>query len=32
MVVASDRGLAGAYNANVIRLAEVRLQQHQAGG
>jgi F-type H+-transporting ATPase subunit gamma len=32
MVVASDRGLAGAYNANVMRLAEVRLQQHRADG
>jgi F-type H+-transporting ATPase subunit gamma len=32
MVVASDRGLAGAYNTNVIRLAEARLQQHTAAG
>jgi len=32
MVVASDRGLAGAYNANVIRLAEARLQEHTAAG
>jgi len=32
MVVASDRGLAGAYNTNVIRLAEARLQEHAAGG
>jgi F-type H+-transporting ATPase subunit gamma len=32
MVVASDRGLAGAYNTNVIRLAEARLQEHQAAG
>lgn len=32
LVVASDRGLAGAYNANVIRLAEARLQQHTAAG
>lgn len=32
LVVASDRGLAGAYNANVIRLAEARLQQHAAAG
>jgi len=30
LVVASDRGLAGAYNANVIRLAEARLQAHAA--
>ena len=32
MVVASDRGLAGAYNTNVIRLAEARLQEHTAAG
>lgn len=32
LVVASDRGLAGAYNANVIRLAEARLQAHVAAG
>ena len=32
LVVASDRGLAGAYNANVIRLAEARLHQHAAAG
>jgi F-type H+-transporting ATPase subunit gamma len=32
LVVASDRGLAGAYNSNVIRLAEVRLQEHAAAG
>lgn len=32
MVVASDRGLAGAYNANVIRLAEARLQELTAAG
>ncbi len=32
MVIASDRGLAGAYNTNVIRLAEARLQQHAAAG
>jgi F-type H+-transporting ATPase subunit gamma len=32
MVVASDRGLAGAYNSNVIRLAEARLRQHAAEG
>ena len=32
LVVASDRGLAGAYNTNVIRLADVRLQEHVAAG
>ncbi|MBM3694593.1 MAG: ATP synthase F1 subunit gamma [Actinobacteria bacterium] len=32
MVVAGDRGLAGAYNTNVIRLAEARLQEHTAAG
>jgi F-type H+-transporting ATPase subunit gamma len=32
MVVASDRGMAGAYNANVIRLAEARLVEHAAAG
>jgi F-type H+-transporting ATPase subunit gamma len=32
LVVASDRGLAGAYNTNVIRLAEARLQTHAAAG
>jgi F-type H+-transporting ATPase subunit gamma len=32
MVVASDRGLAGAYNTNVIRLAEASLQEHTAAG
>lgn len=32
LVVASDRGLAGAYNTNVIRLAEARLQEHAAAG
>ena len=32
LVVASDRGLAGAYNTNVIRLAEARLHQHGAAG
>ncbi len=32
LVVASDRGLAGAYNTNVIRLAEARLHQHAAAG
>ncbi|MBN2113209.1 MAG: ATP synthase F1 subunit gamma [Acidimicrobiia bacterium] len=32
MVVASDRGLAGAYNTNVIRLAEARLHEHIAAG
>jgi F-type H+-transporting ATPase subunit gamma len=32
LVVASDRGLAGAYNTNVIRLAEARLHEHAAAG
>jgi F-type H+-transporting ATPase subunit gamma len=32
LVVASDRGLAGAYNTNVIRLAEARLNQHSSAG
>jgi len=32
LVVASDRGLAGAYNTNVIRLAEARLHQHAVAG
>ncbi len=32
LVVASDRGLAGAYNTNVIRLAEARLLEHAAAG
>ena len=32
LVVASDRGLAGAYNTNVIRLADGRLHQHAAAG
>ena len=32
VVVASDRGLAGAYNTNVIRLAEARLHEHAAAG
>lgn len=32
LVVASDRGLAGAYNSNVIRLAEARVQAHTAAG
>ncbi len=31
VVVCSDRGLAGAYNANVIRAAEVRLRKAEAG-
>lgn len=30
LVVASDRGLAGAYNANVLRLAESGLDRHRA--
>ena len=32
LVVTSDRGLAGAYNTNVIRLAERRLLELQAAG
>ena len=32
VVVASDRGLAGAYATNVIRLAERRMLQHRRGG
>jgi F-type H+-transporting ATPase subunit gamma len=32
VVVTADRGLAGAYNANVIRLAERSLKREQAGG
>jgi F-type H+-transporting ATPase subunit gamma len=32
LVVSSDRGLAGAYNANVIRLAEATMIQHRREG
>jgi F-type H+-transporting ATPase subunit gamma len=32
MVVTSDRGLAGAYNSNVIRMAEKRLIEMRRGG
>jgi F-type H+-transporting ATPase subunit gamma len=32
LVVVGDRGLAGAYNTNVIRLAEARLQEHAVAG
>jgi len=32
VVVTSDRGMAGAYNTNVIRLAEGRLKEHAAAG
>lgn len=32
LVVASDRGLAGAYATNVIRLAEKSMAQHRAAG
>jgi F-type H+-transporting ATPase subunit gamma len=32
VVVTADRGLAGGYNANVIRAAERSLKEHQDGG
>ncbi|MDP8957639.1 MAG: F0F1 ATP synthase subunit gamma [Actinomycetota bacterium] len=32
VVISSDRGLAGAYNTNVLRLAEVALQEHRTQG
>ncbi|MGH8936690.1 MAG: F0F1 ATP synthase subunit gamma [Acidimicrobiia bacterium] len=32
LVVSSDRGLAGAYNANVFRLVEVALREHRRQG
>lgn len=32
LVVTSDRGLAGAYNSNVLRLAEIRLIEHKRAG
>ena len=32
LVVTSDRGLAGAYNTNVIRMAEARLLEHREAG
>ena len=32
LVVASDRGLAGAYNANVIRMAEAAMIEHREAG
>jgi F-type H+-transporting ATPase subunit gamma len=32
LVVTSDRGLAGAYNSNVLRLAESRLIEHNKAG
>ena len=32
LVVTSDRGLAGAYNSNVLRLAESRLIEHKRAG
>lgn len=32
LVVTSDRGLAGGYNASVIRMADVAIRKHQAVG
>lgn len=32
MVITSDRGLAGGYNSNVMRLAERALNEHRANG
>jgi F-type H+-transporting ATPase subunit gamma len=32
IVVTADRGLAGGYNSNVIRVAERRIRQHQSEG
>ena len=32
LVITSDRGLAGAYNANVLKIAEQHLQEIRAGG
>jgi len=32
LVVSSDRGLAGAYNSNILRIAESRLIEHKRAG
>ena len=32
LVVTSDRGLAGAYNSNILRMAETRLIEHKRAG